>query len=457
MVDFEKIHNIYFLGIGGIGMSALARYFHHRGAKVSGYDRTSTSLTTALQNEGIPVHFTDNPGLIPGYPDLVVYTPAVPKDLREYIHLDNAGIPIRKRAEILGELSIGYKTIAVAGTHGKTTVSTMCAHILYRSKVHCRAFLGGISKNYDSNLLESTETGWLVTEADEFDRSFLQLHPTTAVITSMDADHLDIYNDHQTLKDNFSGFAGQIKDSGNLVLKKGLTVNLPDKVNLYSYALNNAADFYADHLELEGLFYRFDLHTPKGTYRGCTLGVPGLVNVENAVAAAAAAQLAGAGEEDIRDGLASFKGIQRRLDIRFSENGITYIDDYAHHPEEISSLVRSLRDLFPGQKILGVFQPHLFTRTRDFATGFSESLGLLDAVILLPIYPAREKPIPGIDSAMLLDAIQLKEKSLVEKSRFPKILGQYKFDVLVTIGAGDIDQLVEPIQHYLSNQKQKSK
>ena len=452
-MDLSKVNNVYFLGIGGIGMSALARYFHNRGAKVSGYDKTSTPLTTALQNEGISVHFSDNPNLIPGYPELVIYTPAVPKTLKEYIHLEEAGIPILKRAAVLGLLSKNYNTIAVAGTHGKTTVSTMCAHILYQSQVHCRAFLGGISKNYESNLLESSDSGWLVTEADEFDRSFLQLYPTTAVITSMDADHLDIYNDHQNLKNNFSQFAAQVDKGGNLIHKKDLPLEPPKGINTFNYALEEQADYYATDIKLDGLFYNFTIHTPQGAIENCTLGVPGLVNIENAIAATAAAQLAGASDDEIREGLKTFKGIKRRLDIHIHTETLTYMDDYAHHPEEIRSLVKSVRDMFEGKKILGIFQPHLFSRTRDFADGFGESLSLLDEVILLPIYPARELPIPGVDSEMLLDFIQHDHKSLIEKSRFPKVLDNYTFDVLLTIGAGDIDQLVDPIENYLINRK----
>lgn len=450
-MDINKVNNIYFLGIGGIGMSALARYFHNRGVKVSGYDRVSTPLTTALQNEGISIHFADNPNLIPGYPDLVVFTPAVPKNLKEYVHLEKSGVPIKKRAEVLGDLSRNYQTIAVAGTHGKTTVSTICAHILYKSRINCRAFLGGISKNYDSNLLESQKSDWLVTEADEYDRSFLQLHPTTAVITSMDADHLDIYNDHQNLKNNFSQFAGQIKNGGNLLIKKGLSLEATPTAKTFEYSLDNQADFFAQHIKLNGLFYTFDLQTPKGLIKNCKLGIPGIINVENALAASAAAQLAGASDEEIRLGLSSFKGIKRRLDIRIHNNEVTYMDDYAHHPEEIKSLVTSLRKLFPNKKIMGIFQPHLFSRTRDFASGFGESLSLLDEVILLPIYPARELPVPGVDASLILDHIHIAQKSLLEKSRFPNILNNYQFDVLVTIGAGDIDQLAQPIENHLLN------
>jgi UDP-N-acetylmuramate--alanine ligase len=453
-VELEQLNSIYFLGIGGIGMSALARYFHHRGIQVSGYDKTPTPLTKALEQEGIAVHYEDNPQLIPSSPDLIIYTPAVPRNLNEYVYLEKSGFPIRKRAEILGELSRRYKTIAVAGTHGKTTVSTLSAHILYPSSVQCKAFLGGISKNYDTNLLESEEAGWMVVEADEFDRSFLQLQPATAIITSMDADHLDIYNDHQTMKDNFSRFAGQINPGGSLILKKGLDITTTTDVKVFTYALSAKADYFAENIKLYGLFYRFDIHTPVGTITDCRLGIPGLINVENAIVAAATAQLAGATDDDIRKGLETFKGIKRRFDIRVNHENRIYIDDYAHHPEEIRGLLNSLRHLFPGQKILGIFQPHLYSRTRDFANEFSDSLSMLDEVILLPIYPAREKPIKGIDSAMLLQHIRTEKKTLVDKSQLPEILKNHDFDILLTIGAGDIDQLVGPIENYLLTHKQ---
>ncbi|MCB2221859.1 MAG: UDP-N-acetylmuramate--L-alanine ligase [Bacteroidetes bacterium] len=435
-------------------MSALARYFHNRGVRVSGYDKTSTPLTKALQQKGIDIHYDDNPQLIASSPDLVIYTPAVPRELKEYVYLEKLGIPVRKRAEVLGELSRNYQTIAVAGTHGKTTVSTLSAHILYQSSIQCKAFLGGISKNYDTNLLESEKAGWLVVEADEFDRSFLQLRPATAIITSMDADHLDIYNDHQTMKDNFSRFAGQVNSGGNLILKKGLDLPPPANVKVFNYALSEKADYFAENIALSGLFYSFDIHTPGGTIKNCRLGVPGLINVENAIAATASAQLAGATDDDIRKNLESFKGIKRRFDIRVHRDNMVYIDDYAHHPEEIRGLLYSLKDIFPGQKILGIFQPHLYSRTRDFAKAFSDSLSMLEEVILLPIYPAREKPIEGVDSAMLLNQIRSAKKYLVKKNQIPEILKNHDFDILLTIGAGDIDQLVEPIENYLLTHKQ---
>ncbi|NVO20073.1 MAG: UDP-N-acetylmuramate--L-alanine ligase [Bacteroidetes bacterium] len=452
MPTLPNIGNVYFLGIGGIGMSALARYFLSRGWNVSGYDKTPSSLTYKLAEEGMNIHFEDDVTQIPEQLDLVVYTPAIPIDHKEFNHLKDAGIPFMKRAEVLGAISDGFKTIAIAGTHGKTTTTTLCAHLLTQSKLGCQAFLGGISKNYESNLLLSAESKFLVAEADEFDRSFLQLHPKIAVITSIDADHLDIYGDHNSLVQTFSTFTGNIQAGGSLILKKGLNLELQlnQGTEIYSYSMIEAADFYASSIRLVDGLYHFNFHFPGGTMKDLVLGLPGLYNIENAVAALASACLAGTGEDELRPALASFQGVRRRFDIRIRRKGLVYIDDYAHHPAELTASITAARNLFQGKKLTGIFQPHLYSRTRDFADEFARSLELLDEIILLPIYPARELPIPGVDSEMLLSKIQGRQKYLVSKSELIDHLHKTNIEILMTLGAGDIDTLVEPIETYLN-------
>lgn len=452
MKDYpEKIKTIYMLGIGGIGMSALARYFNALGMKVSGYDRTSTPLTDQLISEGIAVHFSDDPDQIPGNLDLCIYTPAIPKTLREFIHISTSAVPLKKRAAILGEITRHSTTIAVSGTHGKTTVSTMIAHILHHSGKGCSAFLGGISKNYNSNFLHSDASNLVVVEADEFDKSFLELEPNYAVVTSMDADHLDIYSSHDHLKETFRAFVARTRSGGHILMKHGLNMNFkPAGTQMHSYALEGQDGFHAENIRIVDGRYAFSLVTPTCTIEGLTLQMPGLINVENAVAAAAIAWLCGVDEEGIRAALAVFQGIKRRFDVQVSTGGLVYIDDYAHHPEEIRGLITSVKKLYPGRRVLGIFQPHLFTRTRDFAQDFAKSLDLLDEVILLPIYPAREEPIAGVDSMMLLDMISITDKSIVQKSELVSRVAGLKADVILTIGAGDIDQLVEPLKKALT-------
>ena len=419
---------------------------------MSGYDRTRTPLTDQLSQEGIEVHYTDDPGLIPGELDLCIYTPAIPKTLKEYEHFSTTSIPVKKRAAVLGEITRQSKTVAVAGTHGKTTVSTMTAHILHNSTRGCSAFLGGISKNYNSNFLFSENSDMIVVEADEFDRSFLQLEPTVAVVTSMDADHLDIYKDHDALKDTFREFISRTKPEGHILLKWEVQLNYkPADRTVHTYALRGEAEYHGHNIRIEGGRYVFDLVTPEGTIEGLTLLMPGLINVENAVAASAAALLCGASADEVRMALEHFTGIKRRFDIQLDEGGILYIDDYAHHPEEIRGLVSSVRDLYPGRKVLGVFQPHLYSRTRDFADGFAESLDLLDETILLPIYPAREEPMPGVDAEMILKKMKSSRKELLAKEELPGHLAKRPVDIVLTIGAGDIDQLVEPVRTTLLN------
>jgi len=445
-----KEHIIYFLGIGGIGMSALARYFIAKGYQVHGYDRTPTSLTADLEAEGMTIHYHEDTVLIPAETGLVIYTPAIPASNSELQYLRKSGVRMMKRAEVLGMLSSEYKTIACAGTHGKTTTSTMVAYLLQQSHVQCQAFLGGIARNFDSNLLISETSPYMVAEADEYDRSFLHLHPYISIITSIDSDHLDIYGDHEAVKKAFSSFTSNIVPEGSLIIKKGLDIPLstPAECKIYTYAVNEVADFYAANLQLGNGLYSFDLNYPMGVITNLTLGIPGLYNVENAVAALAAAMLAGVTAEELSRGLSGFKGVKRRFDVRLNMNKVVYIDDYAHHPEEIKACISSAKAMFPGKKLTGIFQPHLFTRTRDYAIEFAESLSMLDEVLLLPVYPARELPIDGIDSQMILSLMNHDNKHLVQPSDFPEYFRNNLPEVLLTMGAGDIDTLVEPIENF---------
>jgi UDP-N-acetylmuramate--alanine ligase len=453
--DIENIRNIYFLGIGGIGMSALARYFRVTGKSVAGYDRTPTALTEQLAAEGIAVHYEDSPECIPPLfrePEntLVVLTPAVPGDHAELAYFREHKFSIRKRAEILGLITRNHKTVAVAGTHGKTTVSTMIAHIMAQGSEGCNAFLGGISRNFKSNLVINAKSDWVVTEADVFDRSFLQLYPYAAVVTAMDPDHLDIYGNARSMQDAFNLFIGQISAKGLLLMKKGLPVvssSLPART--FTYSLNDKSDFHADNVRLENFRYHFDLIGPGALLKNLSIEHPGLVNVENAVAASALAILLGIDPEQIRKSLKTFSGIQRRFDYQIKTDDVVYIDDYAHHPREIEATLKSVRELYPSRKITGIFQPHLYSRTRDFAKGFAESLSLLDSLILLEIYPAREIPIEGVTSELIFKDVAIREKILCSKSQLLDVLRKNQPEVLITLGAGDIDKFVEPIKQLL--------
>ena len=440
-------------------MSALALYFHKNSMEVSGYDRTQTSLTNKLQVEGINIHYQDDIDKIPETIDLVIYTPAIPDDLKELQYLKNKGIQILKRSEVIKILTSEKQTIAVAGTHGKTTVTTLIAHLLTQSKIGCSAFLGGISKNYDANLLTSDSSDWMVVEADEYDRSFLNLFPKIGIITSLDADHLDIYGDFENLKSSFRQFAEQIKNDGLLIIKKRIELN-PDQstgLKIYKYSINEKADFYTENIRLKGDKYIFDLITPENQISGLELGIPGLINVENAVAALAAAYLTGAEEHELKSALSLFTGIHRRFDYKIKTEDLIYIDDYAHHPEELKGIINSVREIYPEKTILGIFQPHLYSRTRDFTDEFAKSLDLLDEVILLPIYPAREKPIEGVNSELILNKISKQKKTLCSKEELIHKIAAKKFDILLTLGAGDIDQLVQPIQNYFTETRIKQK
>ena len=450
------VTKIYFIGIGGIGMSALARYFKAKGCEVCGYDRTETALTRTLCDEGIAIHFTDDVGAIPqSYRDdktatLVVYTPAIPASHSEMQWFRERDYLMMKRSEVLGMISKSKETIAVAGTHGKTSVSTMIAHLLTDAGIGCDAFLGGISKNYKNNLLLAEGSRYVIAEADEYDRSFLRLHPHIAVVTAMDADHLDIYGTHDALKEAFAQFVSQITSGGILLIKHGLTLPVRDDVHTFTYSLDNRnADFYAENIRMDGDRYLFTLQTPREALENVHIGVPGLVNVENGVAAMAVACLTDAGSEKIKSGMASFGGILRRFDERVRTDDITYIDDYAHHPEELRFTIESVRQLYPGRHITGIFQPHLYTRTRDFANGFAESLSLLDSLILLDIYPAREEPVEGVTSEMIFEKVTIDDKCLCTKEEVINIMNNRKISVLLTLGAGDIDTLVAPIEKML--------
>ena len=448
---------MYFLGIGGIGMSALARYFHRKGVHVMGYDRTSTALTTELEMEGISIQYEDSvmslPQLLHSTPKekiLVVRTPAVPKDSSQLQYFLQHEYRIWKRSELLGYITQLDDTIAIGGTHGKTTTSTLVAHILH-STIGCNAFLGGISSNFKSNVLLS-DTSRTVVEADEFDRSFLTLFPKISALTSMDADHLDIYGDEASIREGFLLFLKQTRGDGSVVVKKELNIHEDLKSarsGVFTYSILSDADYVATNIRIEEGAYVFDFKSPFGQLNNVRLGLPGRHNVENAVVAMACSLLSGVSINDLPNVLESFKGVARRFDVRFKGESGVYVDDYAHHPTELSACIRSVKELFPNKKIVGVFQPHLFTRTRDFADGFAESLALLDVPILLPIYPARELPIEGIDSQWLFDKIQKDEKYLEEKDAIFTLLNKLQFDVLLTLGAGDIDTLVSPLEVYM--------
>ncbi len=457
---------IYFLGIGGIGMSALARYFNHYKIKVAGYDKTPSSLTDELQEEGIKIHFDESLELLKSElvshskeNVLVVYTPAVPIDHREFVYFKQEGYLIKKRAEILGEITQHFKTIAIAGTHGKTTTSSLMAHIIKHAGYNCYAFLGGITKNYNTNLILGndavSENTFLVVEADEYDRSFLTLHPDYAVITSVDADHLDIYENEKYMHDSYKLFAQQLKEDGFLLVKKNVDNTLELSENTHTYDVSLKADYCAQEIKIENGQFFFDFVSQNTELKGISLGIPGKHNVENSVAAIAIALQIGIDKNTIADALRSFKGVKRRFDIRIKSEKLVYIDDYAHHPEELKAFISSVRGLFPHKKISGIFQPHLFTRTRDFADEFASSLDLLDELFLMEIYPAREKPIPNVNSKMLLDKVKLNNKEVVNKESLLDVIKSKKIEVLLTMGAGDIDQFCEPLEQILSVQNEK--
>ncbi len=477
-IQLEDIKYVYFIGIGGIGMSAIARWFAHNQKMVAGYDKTTTPLTQNLENEGIKIHFEDNVDLIPNeireFPDetLIVITPAVPSSHSELLFFQRNGYTILKRAAVLGLLTHSLKTIAVAGTHGKTTTSTMVAHLLKEGGINCTAFLGGISANFNSNLvvndINNTDEVWAVVEADEFDRSFLHLYPTIAVVTSTDADHLDIYGEKKELEKSFGDFVSQIKENGLLFAQNTIADSVKnsasrnnENVELVNYSSSTKTQIYAENICLDNLqkdSCRFDfVDTQKGErIENLQLFMPGFHNVENMCAAIAVARKLGISTEKIRNAVANFKGVKRRFEYIFRSKKITYIDDYAHHPTEISALLSSIKHLYPKKKVTAIFQPHLFSRTRDFQDGFAESLSLEnpnDELILLNIYPARELPIEGITSNIILEQTKAKNKILLtDNELFSYIkdkINQNQIEILLTIGAGDIDRFVQPISDFL--------
>ena len=458
----NKFTKFYFLGIGGIGMSAIARYYKARGFEVAGYDRTETRLTEDLISEGIAVNFDEGVENIPSVfldknKTLIVLTPAVPEDHQQLVFFREKEFKVMKRAEVLGYITSGNKGICIAGTHGKTTTSTIAAHLLYQSKVDCSAFLGGISNNYKTNLLLSKESNFVVIEADEYDRSFHHLRPYMAVITSADADHLDIYGSHQAVKESLEHFASLVKPGGSLIVRKGIEIEptLQKGVKLFTYSMNEGGDFHAMNIRIRPGEIRFDFVTPTETIADMRLGVPVLINVENSVAAMALAWLSGVTSDELRTGLSSFSGIYRRFNVVYKNEKMVMIDDYAHHPKELSAGISSIREMYPGKKITAVFQPHLYTRTRDFADDFAEVLSTLDELILLDIYPARELPIEGVDSAMILSKMSLEKKQLCSKKQLIELLLQRNdLEVLVTFGAGDIDAMVPEIVKAFKNHNQ---
>lgn len=452
-MNVSKLNKVFFLGIGGIGMSALARYFLSLGKIVSGYDKTPSDITDSLSNEGAFVFFDDSvQKLAEAKVDsrtLIIYTPAVPKTSELYNYFINNKFDVKKRAEVLGLIANEKTCIAVSGTHGKTTVTTLISHILTHSETGCNAFLGGISKNYNTNFLKS-ESDLVVVEADEYDKSFHKLFPKYSVVTSVDADHLDIYDDYNNVRNSFNTFIRNNSKDGCVILKKGIGLDVPENVKHYTYSLNSEADYFAEniHIDEEG-FYEFDLNTPFAKIQNIKLGLPGLINVENAIAAIAISKQLGVEDEKIKNALAVFQGVKRRFDFQIRTPKLVYIDDYAHHPEELRAAIGSIKSMFQGKKVTGIFQPHLYSRTRDFAEGFAESLNMLDELILLDIYPARELPIEGVTSEIIFDKVTLKNKYLYRKHELLKELENKEIEVLATFGAGDIDRLVSPITNFL--------
>lgn len=459
-MKLEGYDSVFFLGIGGIGMSALARWFRAAGMRVSGYDKTPTPLTHELIEEGVEIHFEDRVELLPGYlaPEktLVVLTPAIPAGHTEWQYLKEQNFTILKRSEVLGMLTRNYKTVAVAGTHGKTTTSSLIAHILKSSDANMVAFLGGITTNYESNLVQSGAVGEntvMVAEADEFDRSFLRLFPVMAVVTSADADHLDIYGDHNSMLKSYRDFIGQIKPGGLLVIHESVQHLSTDlmSVEVLTYG-TTSGDYHSRNVRPAGGFFTFDLVGPGLELKNLTLGVPGFHNMENAIAAAVIGLKMGLSQEAIREGLRSFRGVKRRFEFIIRNKDLVYVDDYAHHPAEIEAFLRSLKAMYPGKTLTVIFQPHLYTRTRDFAEGFAQSLSLADELLLMDIYPARELPIEGVTSDMIFKDITSPVKIRCSRKDLMVKLSALHPQVLATVGAGDIDTFVKPIkQHLLSH------
>lgn len=452
----KELKSIYFVGAGGIGMSAILRYFLQKGYNVGGYDRTPSDLTEQLIKEGAQIHYEDNVDSIPqcfkqADSTLIVYTPAIPEDHKELTYFRQNGFDIQKRAQVLGLLTNQLKGLCVAGTHGKTTTSTMAAHLLHQSHIDCNAFLGGISKNYGTNYILSEKSDFVVIEADEFDRSFHHLRPYMSVITATDPDHLDIYGTKEAYLESFSHYTTLIQPGGALIIHKGLEMKakVQDGVRVYEYS-RNEGDFHAANIRMGGGEIIFDFITPEGVIRDIQLGVPVSINIDNGIAAMALAWLNGVSEEEIRQGMNSFRGVDRRFDFKVKNDRMVYLSDYAHHPNEIEQSIRSIRDIYPGKKIAAIFQPHLYTRTRDFYHEFAQSLSLLDEVVLTEIYPARELPIEGVTSQLIYDNLRPGiSRKLINKADVMDYVRTGDFDVLITLGAGDLENYVPQITQEL--------
>ncbi len=457
MVNLEKIYNIYFLGVGGIGMSAIARYFNALGKQVGGYDKVSRPITDKLQREGISVNFTDNVESIPEYfknkeNTLVIITPAIPTSNYQLNYFIEQGFTIKKRSKVLGIIANSQNCIAIAGTHGKTTITTMVSYFMQQSRIGCNAFLGGISKNFNTNLVVNPDSEIMVVEADEFDRSFLHLQPQHAIISAIDADHLDIYKSKKSVNEAFGQFIQQIKPNGTLIIKSRIDVEIKrDDIHVYTYSLNDSADFKAENIRIDNGLYVFDFVGERIKIRDLKLGLPGRINVENAVAAIAMAYLNGAHQDEIYNAVPKFKGIERRFDYQIHRKDFVYIDDYAHHPEELKAAIISDKELFEDKKVTGIFQPHLYSRTRDFADEFAQSLDLLDEILLLDIYPARELPMEGITSETIASKMANPAHTILTKEGLLEFVRNAPLDLFITAGAGDIDKLTEPIKQLLLN------
>lgn len=458
-MNVNTLKSVYFIGAGGIGMSALVRYFLSKGKNVGGYDRTPSELTEKLIEEGAAIHYEDSTDQIPtSFRDasstLVVYTPAIPETHKEFTYFRENGFEIQKRSQVLGMLTHAGKGLCVAGTHGKTTTSTMTAHLLHQSHVGCNAFLGGISKNYGTNLLLSDTSEYIVIEADEFDRSFHWLSPYISVVTATDADHLDIYGTKEAYLESFRHYTSLIRPGGALIMRKGIELqqDLQEGVKLYTYS-KEEGDFHAENIRIGNGEIFFDYISPLGNIDDIQLGVPIAINIENGVAAMALAQMSGVTNEEIKEGMRTFHGVDRRFDFKIKNDKVVFLSDYAHHPSEIRQSILSMRALYQDKKLTAVFQPHLYTRTRDFYQDFADSLSLLDEVILVDIYPAREKPIPGVTSKLIYDNLRPGiEKSMCRKEEIPEVLGNKNIEVLITLGAGDIENYVSQICEILNKQ-----
>ena len=459
-MELKDIKSVYFVGAGGIGMSAIARYFLHIGVVVAGYDKTPSALTKELEKEGMDIHYEENVALIPAAckdacSTLVIYTPAIPQEHQELVYFHENGFTIEKRAQVLGTLTRSHKGLCVAGTHGKTTTSTMCAHIMHQSHVDCNAFLGGISKNYGTNYILSDKSDYVVIEADEFDRSFHWLRPWMSVITATDPDHLDIYGTKEAYLESFRHYTELIQPGGALIIHKNLEMkqHVQDGVKIYEYSLNEG-DFHAENIKIDNGEITFDFISPVESISNVELGQPVPINIENAVAAMAMAQLNGCTAEEIKEGIKTYEGVERRFDFKIKDDKHVFLSDYAHHPKEIYQSAKSIRELYKNRKITAIFQPHLYTRTRDFYKDFADSLSILDEVILCDIYPAREAPIPGVTSELIYKNLKPGvEKSMIHKEDVLDLVKKRDFDVLIVLGAGDLDNLVPQMAEILKQKE----